>query len=291
MKCMAVVALALGISNLAVASEAGNGQGLTASQIVEKNAAARGGLEAWRKIQSMAWVGHIDSSSAPQPNLPFALEMKRPNKTRFEIKAQNQTSVHMFDGARGWKLRQVNLGKPEVQPYTLDELRFAEDGQGMDGPLMDYQAKGIAVALGGMDEVEGRRAYRLSVKLPSGNSHHVWVDAQTFLEVKYDRLARSKFGQAGMVSVFYRDYRTVEGLQIPFMIESKADKATATDKMVIDKVLLNPPLEDAVFAYSGSPGRGRMAGAGTDPRSARNLPLGNPGPAKHGLATPRMRLP
>lgn len=291
MKCMAVVALALGISNLAVASEAGNGQGLTAPQIVEKNAAARGGLEAWRKIQSMAWVGHVDSSNAPQPNLPFALEMKRPNRTRFEIKAQNQTSVRMFDGAHGWKLRQVNLGKPEVQPYTPDELRFAQEGQGLDGPLMDYQAKGIAVALEGMDEVEGRRAYRLSVKLPSGNSHHIWVDAQTFLEVKYDRLARSKFGQAGTVSVFYRDYRTVEGLQIPFMIESKADKAAATDKMVIEKVLLNPPLEDAVFAYSGSHGRGKMAGAGTGPRSARNLPMGNPGPAKHGLATPRMNLP
>jgi hypothetical protein len=269
---LATWALAFGFSGLAVAIEPVNEQGLSATQIVEKNVAARGGLDAWRKVQSMVWIGHIEGANVPETRLPFALEMKRPNKTRFEVKAQGQTSVRMYDGAHGWKVRPSGNGRPDVQPYSPDELRFARDGQVIDGPLMDYQAKGIAVVLEGIDDVEGHKAYRLSVKLPSGNSHHVWVDAKTFLDIKYDRIFHNKFGQPGSVAVFYRNYQTIEGLQIPLMIESGADTGKVTEKLVIDKVSLNLPLEDRMFAQPGVPGRRSMAPAGINsPRAGRQM--------------------
>jgi len=55
--------------------------------------------------------------------------------------------------------------------------------------------------------------------------------------------------------VFYRNYQTIEGLQIPFLIETGSDSvqnsaqniARSTDKMVIDSILLNPPLDDQIF--------------------------------------------
>lgn len=236
------------LSMAALADEIGAANELSAAQIVEKNVAARGGLEAWRKIQTMVWVGHVESANAPAPNLPFVLELKRPDKMRFEIKAQNQVGVRIYDGTHGWKLRPARNGQPELQPYTAEELSFAQNGHGIDGPLIDYQAKGIAVTLDGVDEIEGHKAYRLSVKLPSGNSHHVWVDAQSFLDIKYDRESRNALGMKGSVSVFYRDYRTIEGLQVPLLIESGAATTKLTDKMVIDRILLNPPLEDQIFA-------------------------------------------
>jgi hypothetical protein len=242
-----VLLFVLGISTFAAASEFANAQGLAASQIVEKNVAARGGLDAWRKIQSMVWVGHIESTNAPGPSLPFDLDMKRPNKTRFLIKAQSQTSVRIFDGIHGWTLRPSIRGEPEAQPYTPQELNFAREGQGFDGPLIDYQAKGISVSLEGVDEIEGRKAYRLNVKLPSGDSHHVWVDAKSFLDVKYDRASHDAYGRSNMVSVFYRDYETIDGLQIPLMIETSTNTAKAMEKLVIDRVLVNPPLEDRIF--------------------------------------------
>ena len=253
MKGIAMWALAGSIATLAVAGEPVPAPGLTAAQIVEKNVTARGGLEAWRKIQTMVWVGHIQRANASAPSLPFVLEMKRPNKTRFEIRAPNQMAVRIYDGTQGWKLRPAPNGNPELQPYTAEELRFARDGQGIDGPLMDYRAKGIAVALDGVDKIEGRKAYRLSVTLPSGVSHHVWIDARTFLDIKYDRASHNARGKSGTVSVFNRDYRTIEGLRMPFTIESGADSAKATDRMVIDKILLNPPLDDRAFARPSLP--------------------------------------
>ena len=74
-------------------------------------------------------------------------------------------------------------------------------------------------------------------------------------------------GNRARLSVFYRNYKTIDGLQIPLMIESGADIAKASDKMVIDKVVLNPPLEDKVFTKPNVPipGRGTVVSAG-EPR-------------------------
>ena len=274
MKKIAACALACCLSTAAVANVPEVVPELTAAQIVEKNVAARGGLEAWRKIQSMVWVGHIERPNANAPSLPYVLEQKRPNKTRFQIKSQNQMWVRIYDGTQGWKLRPARNVMPVVEPYTAEELSSAQNGQeSFGGPLMDYQAKGIAVTLDGVDDVEGHKAYRLNVKFPSGAGNHVWVDAQTFLEVKYDRQSHSVSGQSGTVSVFYRNYETIEGVQIPLMIESGSDTATATDKMVIDRIFLNPPLEDQIFAKPSVPGRPDAASANiAAPQSIRRLP-------------------
>ncbi|BCB27598.1 hypothetical protein SKTS_24840 [Sulfurimicrobium lacus] len=274
MRKIAACVLACWLSTVAVANVPDVVPELTAAQIIEKNVAARGGLEAWRKIQSMVWVGHIERPNANAPSLPYVLEQKRPNKTRFQIKSQNQVWVRIYDGTHGWKLRPARNVMPVVEQYTAEELRSAQNGQeSFGGPLMDYQAKGIAVALDGVDDVEGHKAYRLSVKFPSGASNHVWVDAETFLEVKYDRQSRSASGQSGTVSVYYRNYGTIEGLQMPLMIESGADTAKATDKMVIDKVLLNPPLEEQIFARPSVPGRPNAASVNmVAPQSIRKPP-------------------
>ena len=219
---------------------------LTVASIVEKNVAARGGLEAWRKIETMAWRGHIEGDQAPG-GLPFVMQLKRPNKTLFEIKAPTQQAVRAFDGRDGWKLRATQGGRPDIQSFTPDELTYAMDGEGLDGLLIDCEAKGIRINLEGQDTVEGKRSFRLRATLRSGAVRHVWLDAETFLEVKYDRQVRSAPGTTGTVTVYYRDYQTVEGVKIPTVIETRSGSAKATSKMVIEKVAINPPIEDRLF--------------------------------------------
>lgn len=267
--------LVIVFSSRAIAAGPVPGPGLTAAQIVEKNVAARGGIEAWRKIQTMIWTGHIENSRALAPRIPFILEMKRPDKTRFEVRAQSQVSVRIYDGTHGWKVRSGRGGRPEVQPYNAEELIFAGEGQRIGGPLMDYQARGIVVALDGMDEVEGHKAYRLSVDFPSGNSYHLWIDATTFLDLKYDRESRNALGQPGRVSVYNRNFKTVEGLQIPLLIESSAADVRETDEMVIDNITLNAPLDDMLFSGPGSPGRGDVVAVGIEPPQTPVPPSAN----------------
>ena len=248
------------ISNLlltaaAVASEAAVPIPLTAEEIVAKNIAASGGIDAWQKIETMVWVGHIETEHGKESSLPFVLEQKRPYKSRFELKMPNQVGLRVYDGSQGWKLRPGRNGMLEVQPYTQDELSFAKDMQGIDGPLVDYKAKGSVVTLVGKDNVEGHKAYILNVASASGFNYRIWIDAKSFLELKSDRTISNSMGMKGTVYIYYRDYRKTNGVQIPHTIETSAGNGGASDKMVIEKLFINPPLADRRFTRASMPGR------------------------------------
>ncbi|QCP52002.1 outer membrane lipoprotein-sorting protein [Trinickia violacea] len=253
MKPFAIWVLAGCLGAAVFASEQIPKQDLSVDQIVEKNIASRGGLDAWRKVQTMIWSGHVDSANAPAADLPFVLAMKRPNKTRFEVTVFNQKSVRVFDGKQGWKLGPNGMGSATPRPYSIDEVSSARDEQVIDGLLIDHEAKGVSVTLEGTDQVGGRDAYRLAAKLPSGVTRHVWIDAQTFLDVKVDRQVRTPLGQTVVVETSYSDFRSVEGLQIPLKIESGAAASEKKDMLTIDKVSLNPPLDDGIFTRPASP--------------------------------------
>lgn len=219
---------------------------LSAQQIVAKNAAARGGLEAWRKVQTMVWLGHIESARASLPSVLFTLSQERPNKMRFEISAMRERTLRVFDGTHGWKLRPAQ-GRAEVQPYTPDEVRFAQSGPGLDGPLIDSAEKGSALSIVGIDQIEKHEAYHLIVRTAAGESQHVWVDTKTFLDIRYDRPAGGPAGASRTVSVVYRDYRATDGLMIPSIIETGVAPGVPPDRMVIERVVLNPSLSDQTF--------------------------------------------
>jgi hypothetical protein len=242
---------AVALAAAAVAGPKATVTSLSAEQIVARNVAARGGLEAWRRVGTMVWVGHIQSAHAPVASMPFTLEQQRPNKTRFEISALGQKSVRVFDGTQGWKLRAAqNAGRPDAQPFAAEELKFARAGEGIDGPLIDSAAKGNLVTLEGLDEIEGHTAYRLEVRLLAGERDRLWIDAKSFLDIRCDRVVDGP-GPAGLprkvVSLLYRDYKTFEGLKMPSIIETSGDTRRPPDRMVIERVLLNPPLDSWAF--------------------------------------------
>jgi len=224
---------------------------LSAEQIVANNVAARGGLEAWRKIQTMLWTGHLQSSHTQMPSMVFIMQQKRPNKVRFDISTVGQKSVRIFDGERGWKIKPSREGGPEIQPYPPEEVKYAQAAQVIDGPLIDYVAKGNAVTLESLDEMDGHKVYRLSVHLGSGETDRVWIDAKSFLEVRYDRPVSSAPGAAN-VSVFYGNYQTFAGLRLPTVIQTATAPGMPPDQMVIEKVMLNAPVDERSFSPPGA---------------------------------------
>jgi hypothetical protein len=244
-RAVAAVLLAA-IAALASAKETSSAT-LSAEQIAAKNESARGGVEAWRKIQTMLWRGHMESTAAPEHIMPFVLDQERPNKTRFDLSTQNQHSVRVYDGLNGWRSRPQPNGRIDVQPFSPQDLKFAHEAQTIDGPLIDHKAKGNDVALLGEDTFEGRKAYRLNVRLASGEHEVIWIDAQSFLDLRLDRMSFNSAGVPGIVSIVYRDFRDVEGLKIPMVMDIGVGSGKTPDKMIIEKVELNPALDARIF--------------------------------------------
>jgi hypothetical protein len=219
---------------------------LTAAQVVDKNIAARGGLPAWRAVQTLSMSGKLEAGGTQNTELPFSLEMKRPRKTRLALQFNGQTAAQVYDGVNGWKLRPF-LNRRQVEPYTPEELKAASMQSELDGPLMDYNAKGTKLELVGTQAVEGRPAYHLKLTLKSGQVQHVWVDAQTFLDVKVDGTPRRLDGKYHPVETYFRDYRQVNGLMVPYVLETAVEGAKRTERIRIESVVVNPNLEDSHF--------------------------------------------
>jgi outer membrane lipoprotein-sorting protein len=184
---------------------------------------------------------------AEQAQLPFRLELKRTRKSRLELDFRGETAIQVYDGTNGWKLRPF-LNRHEVEPFTPDEMKAVALQSDLDGALVDYAAKGSKVELEGTEKVEGKDTYRLKVTFKNGQAQHVWVDAKTFLETKIEGTPRRLDGKYHPVEVYYRDYRSVNGLMMPYVLETKVQGVKQTEKIEIDKVTVNPQVEDARFA-------------------------------------------
>lgn len=241
------------------------------ARILARNAETRGGVQAWQGIRSMVWVGHVEVANRPDQNLPFMLEQKRPGSSRFEIISGGQKSVRIYNGQEGWRVRGNGLSKPEMQAFSAEELRFAHVTPVIDGVLMDYVAKGYTIRASGDDVLDGRQNHVLSVALPDGVVHRVWVDAQTFLESRLDREVRNAGGQIVPTTVRYRDYHVFEGLRMPVTVETGAQSgADPGSKLVIEKVALNPELGGDLFERPGQQAAARRGRIAVDTRSAAN---------------------
>ncbi len=233
---------------------------MTAAQIVERNVAARGGLTAWRAVNTLAMEGTLDAGGKPAVELPFTMKMKRGHKSRLEIQFHEQTAVQVFDGTQGWKVRPF-LNREEVEPYTADQAKAAAHTDELDGPLVDYAKKGTKVELAGTETVEDNATYRLKLTLKSGDQRYVWIDGKTFLESKIDGEPRRMDGKTRRVAVYYRAFKTENGLTMPRTLETVVDGIKQTRMMKITRIAVNEPMADSLFQ------KPQLAQAATPPKA------------------------
>ncbi len=253
---------------------------LPLDDIVARNISARGGAAAWRSVHSLSMSGLMDvGRNAPDARklveesrgaqgkprkrlhpeltaaeshadtvvrLPYLIEFRRPRQMRVEIKAHDVTAIQVYDGTIGWKLRPF-IGRHEVEPYSASEQRLAQSQQELDGPLIDYAAKGTRVELAGIDPIDGHDAYKLKLTLKNGDQLNLWIDAQTFLEVRL-AVPHSFGSKERAVVTTMSDYRKVGNLMLPFVLEDKVAGASISQRIDILQVSVNPALPDSRFS-------------------------------------------
>jgi hypothetical protein len=265
----------------ATAPAAGKPAALSVEQIIEKHVAARGGLAAWRDLQTLSLSGKLDvgtgdsvqrsvvmseqgggahgrraerataaaAAKAPggQIQVPFRMQIKKPHKSRFEIDFAGKTAVQVYDGQHGWKLRPY-LSRDDVEPFTADEAKSEESRTALDDPLIDYAAKGTRIALEGTEAVDGHDAYKLKLTLRNGEVQNVWVDAQSFLDVKVEGIPRRMDGRMHKVFVYQGDFHAEKGLIMPHLYVTSVDGYPGAHRMIVESVTVNPSLDDSRFA-------------------------------------------
>lgn len=215
----------------------------TVDEIVGRYLAARGGLERIRSIQSMRLQGTI--SPAPGASGPFRLELKRPQKMRVEMIVQGTSLTQGTDGTTAWVLTPMLAGGSGVI-LPPGEAQGLKDQADIEGPLVDWRAKGHRVELTRRDARFGAEAFRLRVQLKSGDVRYLYIDAATYRQVAEEGERPSP---RGLVRIETRlsDHRDVQGLVIPFVLDISAG-GEDRQRVAFEKVEVNVTIDDARFA-------------------------------------------
>ena len=212
-----------------------------AGEIIAKHVAAIGGVEKIRAIQTLRAEGRLTQSGI---ELPFTLWMKRPNLCRLDIDLQGKAIVQAHDGEKTWWVNPLlGIDKPRKMPDDLARsvLRWTD----FEGPLVEYDKKGHKAEYAGEEETDKGKLHKIKLTLSGGEVWHVYIDAETFLEVKRT-FPLSIGGEPKETTTRFGDYAVVEGVKIYRVIEGEGfDGSPYT--MRFESIEANTEIDDARF--------------------------------------------
>ena len=211
--------------------------------LIARHIEARGGLARIKALQSVRMTG--TASAGPGRVAVVTREVKRPGRLRMEFAFQGVTAVFAWDGRRGFQVSPLD-GSLEPRPLSPENTELALEQADIEGPLVDWRAKGHRLELLGREKLEGSEAFKLKLTLASGPVRYLYLDGKSCLLVRSET-ARTLRGRELQLETTLADYKPEGGLMFPHVIESGASGRPARLKVVVDKVELNPPLDDSRF--------------------------------------------
>src|SRR5262245_35639669 len=153
----------------------------TLDEIVARHVAARGGREALAAVRTLRMTGR--ATAGPGRTAIVRREIARPGRIRTEFVFQGTTGVYVWDGSSGWRVSPLDRGL-EVERLSEEAASLSAEQADLEGPLVDWKAKGNQVELVGKATLPEGSANELKVTLKGGTVRRLWLDAKSGLLVQ-----------------------------------------------------------------------------------------------------------
>lgn len=229
----------------------GAASAMTADELIAKNLEAKGGRDAIKAIQSLRTTGKLSFTGDFAVDLTLDTIVSRAGKVRQEASLQGMTSVQAYDGKEGWQIQPFG-GRKDPEKLSADDSKGLIDDADIDGPLVDWREKGSTIEYLGTEDVDGTQAHKLKVSEKDGDVKYVYFDPDYFLEIR-TVTQRKVRGSEQQSESDLGNYEKVAGVYMPFSIESGPKGAPKQQKITLDKIEVNVPVDDAKFAFPASP--------------------------------------
>ncbi|HST53554.1 MAG TPA: hypothetical protein VLJ61_16195 [Pyrinomonadaceae bacterium] len=233
--------LTLALAALVICAASASAQ--TADEIVAKYIKTIGGMDRIEAVKSLRRTGTFNGGGGFEAVV--VEENKRPGSVRQDFTIQGMTGVTAYDGTTGWKIEPWN-GKKDAEPLGEEEMREIVEDSDLDGPLVNYGQKGVAVEYVGKDEFEGSDVYKLKVTRPNGDVFIYYMDADYYVPIKIDS-KRTIRGEEQESETLLGDYKQVNGLYLPFSVESGLKGSQNKSKVTYEKIEANVAIDDRRF--------------------------------------------
>jgi hypothetical protein len=221
---------------------------MTANELIAKNSEARGGIAKIQAVDAIRATGRMVFSQGD-----FSLELTYANLVRVgagcrtEVSLQGLTAITAYGDGVGWNVSPFQ-GRRDPERMSADDAKALEYCADLDGPLVDWQAKGHQVEYQGTEDVDGTEAHKLKVTLKNGNVQTVYFDPDHFLQIRTITQTTVR-GVKQEQEVDTGNYELVDGVYMPFSIESGAKGGAKTQKIEIEKIEAGVDVDPAQFAF------------------------------------------
>jgi Outer membrane lipoprotein-sorting protein len=215
----------------------------TVDEVIAKNVQAHGGIEKIKAMNSLRNTGKINFGAIRATLLQ---ENKRPDKVREEVGIQGLAQVQAYDGKVAWQVSPFE-GRKDPQLMSAEDAKSLLVDADIEGPLVDYKAKGHKAELMGHDSVEGTDCYKVKLSMKNGDVRYYYLDTDSYLELKLE-IQTTVRGTLQETESYFGDYEQVEGVYFPFAIEQAQKGSSQRQKISVDKIEMNTPINDSRFA-------------------------------------------
>ena len=191
----------------------------SAEELVSRNLSAKGGAARLKAVPGLRINARVLLPTAGI-EFPVVITTKQPNWFYQESTIRGQKVIAGFDGEKGWIVNPLmgGLAPQEMQGSRLEMLKRSLD---LEGPLVDYKAKGTTVEVAGHDTLEGKSVTKLKVTPEDGLVEFFYVDDETGLETKTIKQIKDGDGITTL-ETRYSNYEAVAGVMMPHIVEQKA---------------------------------------------------------------------
>lgn len=217
--------------------------GQTADQLVASYVKTIGGMDKLESVRSMRQTGTFNGGGGFEVGV---IEIhRRPNMVREEFNLQGMSQITAYDGKQGWKIDPFQ-GKKDAEALGEEELKSIVEDSDFDGPLVNYKEKGNKLEFLGKEDFEGSDVYKLKVTLADGTVKMFYLDADYYVPIKIETKQTIRGTEIESETIL-GDYKEVGGVYFPHSFESGRKGSTNKASVTIDKIEINPVLDDSLF--------------------------------------------
>jgi len=205
--------------------------GLTAQSVINDYINAIGTSA---KLKTVKKMHQKMGMSIQGMNIVMELYQQSPNKFAMsQMMGPNVVMKQTFDGTVG-KMSGMQ-GNKTLEGAELDDLRE----RASIFPEMTYDEKGYKMELKGIEDVEGKKAYKIVLESPSGKKSTDYFAMDNSLKV------RSVSADGGTVDL--GEYKAVDGILFPHNLSVTMPGAPMKMEMKVEKVEINGDFDETVF--------------------------------------------
>ncbi len=219
------------------------------AEVLDRYENSLGGADALRKITTRVLEGVAVDLQGRE--MPMEIVQQGPDKFALTITLrEGARSSRCFNGTAGWM--STPRGVREIPPPELEDLR-------RDAPLFPLsRMRSLAerMHVKDKDTINGTVAYVLEASVGEHETERYYVDSANGLLLRRTVMIETMIGDIP-AQVDYGDYRSVDGVKIPFMVREATVDPRDSRTIRVSSVKQNGPIDEKQWVMPESKARGR----------------------------------